>query len=231
MTLDLVLSVLGPYDLAALALLLVAHLATGWRIEHPGGRRPSVTVMMADHRRAWMKVFLTRDVRIFDSQILGTLRQGTSFFASTTLLSVGGVLALIGNPSPLTGAEGLLGHAPELLWQVRLLPVALLLAHAFLRFVWAHRLFGYCAVLMAAVPEDRADPTGPRLARIAGEINVRAAWNFNRGLRSMYFALGAMAWLFGAAALAVAVVTVVWVLWSREFRSEPHRFLMEGREG
>ncbi|WP_390621816.1 DUF599 family protein [Rubripirellula tenax] len=38
-----------------------------------------------------MRVMVTREPRIFDSQIMASLRQGTSFFASTCLLAVGGV--------------------------------------------------------------------------------------------------------------------------------------------
>ena len=223
------LSLMSRADHAALGFLALAFWGIGWWIEHPGMRRPSVTVLMSDYRRRWMAVFLGRDNRIFDSQIMGSLRQGTAFFASTSLIGVGAVLALIGNPAPLEGvAEGLIGaDMPEVLWQIRLMLVAGLLAHAFLKFVWANRLFGYCAVLMGATPEDGADPAAVERARIAGEINVRAALNFNRGLRSMYFALGALAWLIGPLGLAVATVVVAWVLWGREFVSAPQRLLAE----
>ncbi|SHJ13535.1 DUF599 domain-containing protein [Wenxinia saemankumensis] len=220
------LSLLSPLDIVALLLLGGAFLAVGWRIEHPGRARLSVTVMMSEHRREWMRVMLGRDNRIFDSQIMGMLRQGTAFFASTSLISIGGLLALIGNPAPLEGvAEGFIGDGtPEILWQAKLMLVLLFLAHAFLRFVWANRLFGYCAVLIAAVPNQPGEGVNHR-AVVAGEINVRAAMNFNRGLRAVYFALAALAWLLGPVALAIATAAVTWVLWSREFRSEPQRLL------
>jgi uncharacterized membrane protein len=32
--------------------------------------------------------------------------------------------------------------------------VVAFLANALLKFIWAHRLFGYCSILMAAVPND-----------------------------------------------------------------------------
>jgi uncharacterized membrane protein len=116
-----------------------------------------------------------------------------------------------------------------LIWQVKLGLVALLLTDGFLKFVWANRVFGYCSVMMAAVPNDPADPRcAPRAAQ-AAELNIRAAVNFNRGLRSMYFALGALAWLFGAIALIVATLFVVWIVWSREFASLPRDILL-GKE-
>lgn len=215
------------YDAAALGLYVVAAAAIGWLIEHPGTRRPSVSVLMSEYRRIWMRQFATRDARIFDATIVASLRQGTAFFASTSLLAIGGVLALIGNTAPLQGvAEGLIrAEAPALVWQAKLLLVAVFLTHGFLKFVWANRVFGYCAVMMGAVPNDPADPaTLPRAAQ-AAELNIRAAMNFNRGLRAMYFALGALAWLLGPLALALAAVAVTALLWSREFASVPRDVL------
>lgn len=229
MTLAAILSIVSVADLAALALLWAVWFGIGWRIEHPSPARPSVSVLMAGYRRAWMEEFARRESRIFDATLLGNLRQGTSFFASTCLLAIGAVLALIGNTDPLLGvAEELAGRdAPRLLWQVRLLPPVLFLAHAFLRFVWSHRVFGYASVMMGAVPQDPEDPRTLPRARAAAELNIRAAYNFNRGLRSMYVALAALGWLIGPLALALCACAVGWVLWSREFASVPRKVLLE----
>lgn len=215
-------------DICAVALLLVAWGGIGWLIEHPAARWPSVTKLMAERRREWLRVFVTRDPRIFDSQILASLRQGTSFFASTCLLAIGGVLALVGNTEPLSGVAAELSaeQVPVLVWQIKLGVVALFLTNGFLKFVWTNRVFGYCAVVMASVPNDPDDPQAFALAAQAGELNVRAAVNFNRGLRAIYFALGALAWLLGAIPLIVATCVVVWTVWSREFASAPRRILL-----
>ena len=228
MTLTDHLSVLGPPDIAALALILGLWVVLGWIIEHPRPDRPSVTVLVAQRRRDWMRVFVTRDPRIFDSQILSSLRQGTSFFASTCILAIGGVLALIGNTDPLRGVaeEVMLAETPTLVWQIKLALVTLFLVTAFLKFVWSNRVFGYCSVLMGAVPQDPDHPDAYPLAAQAAELNVRAAINFNRGLRAMYFALAALAWLVGAWALIVATAIVGWTVWSREFASQPRRILL-----
>ena len=223
------IALLDPLDFAADGTIVVCWFLIGWMIEHPGARRPSVTILMSERRRDWMKVFVTRDPRIFDSQILGGLRQGTAFFASTCLLAIGGVLALVGNTAPLQGVAAEVSEmpVPVLIWQLKLGLVALFLTNAFLKFVWANRVFGYCAVMMAAVPNDPGDPaTYPRAAQ-AAELNIRAAINFNRGLRGMYFALGALAWLLGAVALIIATVIVVWIVWSREFASLPRQILLK----
>ncbi|SFS00396.1 DUF599 domain-containing protein [Yoonia litorea] len=222
------MSLLSPLDWVAAAIIVTSCYLIGWWIEHPTASRPSVTVLMSERRRDWMKVFVTRDPRIFDSQIVGGLRQGTAFFASTCLLAVGGVLALIGNTEPLRGVAAEVSDmaVPVVLFQMKLSLVALFLTNAFLKFVWANRIFGYCAVMMAAVPNDPDDPIAYPRAAQAAELNIRAAINFNRGLRAMYFALGALAWLLGPEALLLSTVVVLFLLWTREFASLPRRIIV-----
>ena len=115
---------------------------------------------------------------------------------------------------------------PQLVFQLKLGLVALFLSNGFFKFVWANRVFGYCAVSMAAVPNDPADPQSYPRAAEAAELNIRAAINFNRGLRAMYFALGALAWLIGPVALLIATAVVFSLLWMREFASTPRKIIL-----
>lgn len=219
---------LGLPSFAALAVYILSWLGLGWRIEHPGAKHPSVSVLMSQRRREWMKVFVTRDPRIFDSQVLGQLRQGTAFFASTSLLAIGAVMAAIGNSATLQNVADQLGATePLVIWQAKLAIVGFFLANAFLRFVWANRVFGYCAVVMGAVPNDPEDASAFPKAAQAAELNIRAAINFNRGLRSIYFALGAVAFLLSWQALLMALGFVGWVVWSREFASKTRTIILD----
>ena len=222
-------ALLQPLDWIALTYLTAMWLILGYVIEHPPKSRPSVTVLVSQRRRDWMEVFVDRVPRIYDSQILASLRQGTSFFASTCIFAIGGVLALAKNTDPLVGVaqEVTAVLTPVLIIQIKLGVVALFLTNAFLKFVWANRVFGYCAVLMSAVPNDPADPRAKPRAAQAAELNIRAAMNFNRGLRAMYFALGALPWLLGPLALMISATVVIGVVWSREFASKPRDILLK----
>lgn len=86
------LTLFSQLDLAAVSLLLFSFIAIGGLIEYAPRARPSVSQLMAEHRRNWMQHMAARDVRIFDAQVLNGLRQGTAFFASTTMIATGGCI-------------------------------------------------------------------------------------------------------------------------------------------
>lgn len=219
----------SPLDFAAIALLLFGALWIGWRIESPPKGRPSVSSLMAGFRRDWMNQMVSREPRVFDAQLVGNLRQGTAFFASATMIAIGGTLAVVGNTEQLAGLVTDLTHgqAPSIVWEIKMLVVLILLANAFLKFVWSHRLFGYCAVLMAAVPNDISDPRAYPRAKQAAEVNITAARSYNRAMRSVYFALASLAWVLGPIPLIAAVIVTIAVLFRREFASDSRAFLME----
>lgn len=223
------LALFSIYDAAAVAALFIFWGVIGWRIEHPGARHPSTSTLMAGYRRAWMRELVTRQPRIFDAQILATLRQGTTFLASTCVIALGGTLALIGNADRVAGVAQDITSAgpPAIIWEIKLMVPALLLTNAFLKFIWSNRLFGYCSVLVAAVPNDITDAKAYHRAEQAAEINITAARSFNRGLRSIYFALAATAWLAGASALALATLVTCIVIWRREFASHSRKILLD----
>ena len=217
-------------DMAAILLLLSAWWLTGWFIEHPPKSRPSVTKLMEDYRRDWMKVFVTRVPRLFDVTLLGSLRQGTTFFASACMIAIGGGAAMIGNSETMRQlAADLPLDADRVDLALKILLPLGFMANALLKFIWAHRLFGYCAILMAAVPNDPADALAYPRAAQAAEINGTAAKSYNRGLRAIYFALASLAWLFGAWALVCATIVTTGVMLRREFWSQSREVVLMRR--
>ena len=217
-----------PLDFAAVAIIFVLWAVIGWRVENSPAAKPSVSKIMAEYRREWMRQMITRQPRIFDAQTVGTLRQGTAFFASASMISIGGVLALVGNKEQLIGiADDLtLGRDPDIVWEIKLMVTLFFVTNAFLKFVWSNRLFGYCAVVMSSVPNEIDHPKTLPRAMKAAEINVTAAKGFNRGLRSVYFGLASAAWLAGPIALIGATLITCLVLWRREFASQSRSVLL-----
>lgn len=217
-------------DAVGLCLLIGGWVACSLVVENAPKSHPSTSQIMAGYRREWMRQFVTRQPRIFDSQIIASLRQGTAFFASASMIAIGGGFALLGNAERLRGvAEDLtLESDPIFLLEVKLLVLLLFAANAFLKFVWSHRLFGYCSVIMSAVPNDPEDPKAMPMALQAAELNITAARGYNRGLRSVYFGIASSTWLLGAGPLVIAGLVTILVVLRREFASQSRHVLLHG---
>lgn len=215
-------------DLLAIMVLFGSWLAIGRLTEHPPAGRPSVSMLMVRFRREWMRQLLTRESRIFDGNILASLREGTAFFASACMIATGGLLALIGNGERLRGIvqEYELPATAGTAWELRLLVTMFFVVNAFLKFVWAHRLFGYCAIMMASVPNKPNHPDAEERAMQAADLNITAARSFNAGLRSVYFALASLTLLAGPWALLAGTAVVLFVTWRREFNSTSRRVIL-----
>lgn len=223
------LALFSTFDFIGLTLLFVGWFTIGWFTENPPKNKPSVSKLMVFYREEWMRQFIWRDPRIYDAQILSNLRQGTAFFASTSMIAIGGGLALIGNAERLTGVASdlTLTNVPTIVWEIKLIIMLFFIANAFLKFVWAHRLFGYAAVIMSAVPVDPNDPQCIPRAEKAAKISITAARSYNRALRSVYFGLAATAWLGGGVVLAIAAPLTVFIVWRREFASISRAALLQ----
>lgn len=229
MTLDLLFAQFSSLDAVAVTVTLIAWVGTTHFIENPPKKHPSVSRLMAFYRQEWMVHYVERNVRVFDAQIMGNLRQSTAFFASSSMIAIGGLVALIGNTEEIAGITKDLTQSaePASVLELKLVLVLLFIGNAFLKFVWSHRLFGYCSVLMAAVPNDPKDPTALSRANKAGAINITASRSFNRGIRAIYFGLAAAAWLLGPILLLLGVLVTVIVLGRREFASQSRAALLQ----
>ncbi len=215
-------------DALAVAALILAWLGSTAVIERTGVAKPSTHMLMETYRERWMVQMVTRTPRIFDSAVLGIMRQGATFFASSCMIAIGGCVALIGGADQITMFASDLANtpvAPKIVWEVKILLLMALLANGFLKFVWAVRLFGYCAIVMASTPNDPKDETAYPTAAKAAEIANHAARSFNRGMRSVYFTIAALTWLIGAIPLLAATIVTMILIYRREFSSRTRHAL------
>jgi len=206
-----------------------AYFLLGWIVNNPPKSRISVAVLMGDYRKGWMRQLVTRQPRIFDAAVLNSLQQGAAFFTSACMIVIGGCLALIGNSDKLNAvAVDLAIQSDRASLELKIIMVLLLVAWALLKFMWSHRLFAYCAIMMAAVPNNRDEPNTYDLAARAAEINVTAGRSFNMGLRAVYFAIGALGWLLGPYVLLITTTATVAMLVRREFFSASRKVMIAG---
>lgn len=222
--------VLTPFDYLALGWFLLCWLGYTQLADHTRWHDKSITAAMNRYRLRWMQVMLRRDdPRIVDTTILASLLSGIAFFASTSIILVGGLIAMLGATDQ---AMRVLGDLPfvakpsSTAWELRVLLLITIFIYAFFKFAWSFRLLKYCSILIgAALPRSELDAEADDFAKtIAGLISIEAA-HFNQGLRAYFFALAALGWFLHPALFMFATAWVTLVLYRREFRSRSLAFL------
>jgi uncharacterized membrane protein len=216
-------------DAAAAAFFAVAWIGYHHAVERSTGAQRSLNRLMKRYRYAWADQIAGRDNRIVDTTINASLQNGTAFFASTSLIALGGVLTLLRSSEEALAAIGLLtGEAPTRLgWEIKVVGLAVIFTYAFFKFAWSYRLFNYAAILIGAVPLKGADEAAMRLAtRRMAAMNTAAGLQFNQGQRAFFFALAYLGWFLGAPVLFATTALALYVMWRRQFASDARRALL-----
>jgi uncharacterized membrane protein len=211
-------------DYAALLFFAGAWLAYHFGVENGPVRHRSLNVRMNEYRRVWMRQMLTRDNRMVDANIMGSLQNGTAFFASTSLIAIGGVLTLLQATDHVVTlfAELPFGLATtRLAWEIKVVGLAIIFVYAFFKFAWSYRIFNYAAILVGAMPQPGASEAAARAAiERTAAMNVVAGRHFNRGQRAFFFALAYLGWFVSAYLFMGATAAVLFVMWRRQFASD-----------
>jgi uncharacterized membrane protein len=216
---------LHPADLLALIYFLAAWIGYSIVVEHTAHGQRSLNAMMNAYRDTWMEELLGREMRMVDAQVTAALQNGTAFFASTSLLAIGGALAMFRSTEQVVSVVAWLpfGETPtQGQWEVKLLGLTVIFVYAFFKFAWSYRLYNYVAIMVGAAPPAKAKSTRParEFAHRTARICADAGRHFNRGQRAYFFALGYLGWFLGPLPFALSTTAVVIVMWRRQFRSQ-----------
>ena len=193
-------------------------------IERTASGRTGLNALMNRHRDEWMMHMLGRENRIVDAQVSAALQNGTAFFASTSLIAIGGTLSLLRAPDALMPVMSVLpgASAPSReMWEMKMLGLAIIFVYAFFKFAWSYRLYNYFAILLGAAPPaaDKDTASARVFAHRAANICADAGQHFNRGQRAFFFALAYLGWFVSGYVLIVSTAAVVLVMWRRQFAS------------
>ena len=196
--------------------------------------RPSILATTNQWRRRWMRQTTYRENRIVDSAVTQSLSASPQFFASTSILIIGGLLASLGateKASELVRDLPFAARTTVLVFDLKLALLAAIFVHAFFRFTWSLRQYSFGVIMVGAAPEARLfadDAQREVFADRAGRVMGLAAETFNDGLRAYYMSFAAVAWFFSPWAFMAATGLVLWVLYRREFHSEVLVALRDG---
>ena len=219
---------LSLLDWIALSVLGGCWWGFPWYASWRGRWRPGLLELMNAHRREWMRQVVSREMRMVDTSILASLGNSATFFSSTTILILGGLLAMLTTSEEILAAIGKLPLAVRTtsqVWEIKVLLLVMIFTYAFFTFTWSLRQFTFVAILVGATGARGSDGTQDDLAKRAGRILEHAGESFSKGLRAYYFSLAALTWFVHPGLLIAASFGVVAVLAWLEFHSDTSRSL------
>ena len=222
-----------PLDLIGLACFVAAWVGYAVVIEWTRHGRAGLNARMDRYREVWMRRMLARDMRMVDMQIMASLQNGTAFFASTSLIAIGGALTLLRSTEEIQSVIAALPFgipATRGLWEAKTIGLVIVFAYAFFKFSWSYRLYAYVAILMGAMPfpADKDMPETEAHVLRTAKLFEAAGRHFNRGQRAFFFALGYLGWFIGPVVFMLTTALVLVTMWRRQFSEDAYRALAAG---
>lgn len=219
-------------DLLAVGFFIVSWVSHFWIINRSGLRTRTISYHMNNMRVQWMKELMARDPKMFDALIQNGFQHGVLFFASTSILIVGALLAGLGATET---AIDMLTDLPfsttttRTVWEVKVLLITCIFVFSFFKFAWSYRQFNYVMIVAGAAPRpgSQSSAEDDAYARKMAAMHGLAALHFTTGLNAYFFALAAFAWFLNAWAFIIATVWITGVLFRRAFASKFVRILRD----
>ena len=222
-----VIALLPWHDWLGIAVFVGGWAGYAWFAKRLAEHRPSILASTNRIRREWMLQTTFREVRVVDGVVIQNLSTSPSFFASTTILIIGGLLAVLSasdKASDLVREIPFAARTSVLIFDLKIVLLLAIFVYAFFRFTWAMRQYTFGALLVASAPEAKQyleqNLSREVFADKAGRIVGMAAETFNDGLRAYYFAFAAIAWFFSPLWFMLSTFGVIYILYQREFRSD-----------
>ncbi|MCO7226278.1 DUF599 domain-containing protein [Pleionea sp. CnH1-48] len=214
---------LSLYDWIALFWFFLCWVGYATFAKVRGKHIPTLSSNLSDIRKDWMRQMLKRDVRIADTTSLGILQRNVTFFASTTIFILAGLLTVLGATDQ---AIGLISNMPlvsehsAIAWETKLMLLIYVFVYAFFKFTWSVRKYNFSIMMFGAAPSpDTDDEEKERFIFNADKLLTTASNSFAFGLRAYSFALTILAWFIHPLLFMLACVWVIAVLYRREFHS------------
>ena len=221
------ITVLPWQDWAALALFVFGWIGYAQFASRRARVERTLLSSTNHYRRLWMLQVTHRDQRIVDAAITQNLASSPSFWASTTLLVIGGLLAVLGTTEKASEFVRDLPFAVRtslLVLDIKLIALLSVFVYAFFRFTWSMRVYSFGAILVGAAPNvdvfNEGGADRQEFGDRAGKLMGMAAESFADGLRAYYMSFAVIAWLVSPVAFALGTLAVLWILYRREFRSD-----------
>ncbi|MEH6444432.1 MAG: DUF599 family protein [Oceanospirillaceae bacterium] len=221
----------SAWDLIALVWFLCCYKGYLYYSKLKSYDTPCLANVLHRYRYEWMLHMLEREVRIADETTIANLERSVSFFASTTILIIAGLITLLGSSDVVTKV---LSNIPIVTtavnsWTFKIMLLIVVFLYAFFKFTWSLRQYGFLSVMVSSAPTPADECTVEAKQFHAERIALmcsKAAGNFNLGLRTYYFSISVLAWFISPGLFMFSAAFVAFILYRREFRSETLKNLM-----
>ena len=139
---------------------------------------------MHRYRALWMERMLARDARMMDGQVITALQNGTAFFASTSLIALGGAVTLFHSTKDMLTIVAVLpfgATVTHIEWEVKVMGLIIIFIYAFFKFAWSYRLYNYVAIMVGAAPpaSEQDSPEAKAFASSTAAVITDAGRHFN----------------------------------------------------
>jgi uncharacterized membrane protein len=223
---------ISTIDTIAILVFVGAWLLYSVILTRMAGTGRTLSSAMDFQRRQWMRTMMHRDLRMIDTGIMSGLQNGTAFFASTSLLAIGGCFALLNAADHVFGVMrdlALVEVVPKGLFEAKVIGLMLIFGYAFFKFGWSYRLFNYASILIGATPTAAHAGEAETIAAAerAAVFTITAGRHFNHGLRALFFSIGYLGWFVNGWTLIVATLVVAGVQLQRQFYSDSAKIVIE----
>lgn len=186
--------------------------------------KSDLTTEIEVYRHKWMAQMLHREERITDVSLARGLFGSVSFFASTTVLLISGLIGLLASAPSLyenLTRSSVFDETGLAIFEVKICVLIIIFIHAFFKFGWSMRLHTYSMIFIGAAPqrEWREGPEAAAISTQAGELSALASRHYFEGMRGYYFGLATLPWFISPVLLIISVLLTMAVLIRREHYS------------
>jgi len=213
-----------------IALIWFIFLWVSYSVFSANKKDNNLVKVMHKYRILWIRHMIRRSDRTVDINIIKNLLRTATFFASTSILILAGLVA--GLNFAEKGVNLMASLNIQTTIQMWILKVSLLITvfiFAFFKFTWVIRQFNYVSVLIVASPVYKAEDgkinkhkiyTILKYIKTISTMISNAGHHFNIGMRSYYFGLVVLSWFISPVLFILMSILVVCVLYRREFMSK-----------
>lgn len=174
--------------------------------------------LMARQRLRWVQNAVKRDTPI-DGILTGNIMSAVSFFASTSVLLILAMFAVIGQLNELLPTMRSLSWGEiysDFDYQIHFVVMLVMTVMAFLSFTLSLRHFNHFCILLGAA--DHSVNADPAEVKAMTNLNTQGARHFNSGIRAYYFSIANVGWFLSTTVgIIMGVGTIAFIIYREYF--------------